>query len=137
MLSLPLKWDDTVSKSCWRWERIATSQTEPVTSKPFADHLCNILLSSASVREQVWTEAPNSANSSTTAYPIPRVVGSNKLRVYCANIVFLFLCYFSYTGWGTECDKKNVRRTEAALLERWSAGQGYIRNHLVFSLVSC
>ena len=59
--------EETVSMSVWRWWRCKTSQTEPVTLKPFFFHSSKHLLISSSFREHTWMLAPNSANSSTIA----------------------------------------------------------------------
>ena len=60
-----------VSTSRSRSAHTATSQTEMVTLDPFsAPHRWHASRSAA-LREHVWTRAPNAANSSTMACPMP------------------------------------------------------------------
>lgn len=67
MLSLPLKAEAT----CWMrfslWGGEDASQTNPETENPFSFHSFKHAFSSSSFLEQVYTVAPNSASSSTTA----------------------------------------------------------------------
>lgn len=67
MLSLPLKKEVTSWMSFSLWSREDASQTDPDTTKPFPSHSFKHLFSSASFLEQVYTDAPNPASSSTTA----------------------------------------------------------------------
>ena len=68
MLSLPSKSDETLFISSSLSIFDTTSQTEPVTWKPFFSHWLKQSLRSTSFREQVCTIAPSPANSSTIAY---------------------------------------------------------------------
>lgn len=67
MCNLPLKREDTSSISFSLWSLLDASQTDPVTTKPFPCHFVKHLVSSSWFLEHVWTTAPSSANSSTTA----------------------------------------------------------------------
>lgn len=67
MLSLPLKKEATSWMSFSLWSREDASHTDPDTTKPFPSHSFKHLFSSASFLEQVYTDAPNPASSSTTA----------------------------------------------------------------------
>ena len=68
MLSFPLNMEETFSISFSRSDREDTSQTEPMILSFDFSHSCRHLLSSSSLREHVYTVAPNLANSSTMAY---------------------------------------------------------------------
>lgn len=77
-MRVPLKEDATscISSSLWVLEE--ASQTDPVTTKPLASHSFKHWLRSDWFREQVWTEAPKPASSSTTAWLQNRHIIVNK-----------------------------------------------------------
>jgi len=61
MLSFPWNMEETFSISFSRSSREDTSQTEPITLSFDFSHSCKQLLSSVSLREHVYTVAPNLA----------------------------------------------------------------------------
>ena len=67
MLSVPLKAEATCLMRLSLWAGEDASQTEPETENPFSFHSFKRAFSSSSFLEQVYTLAPNSASSSTTA----------------------------------------------------------------------
>ena len=67
MLSMPLKAEATSLMRFSLWAGKDASQTDPETENPFSFHSFKHAFSSSSFLEQVYTVAPNSASSSTTA----------------------------------------------------------------------
>lgn len=67
MFSFPSKAEETFSMSWTLCSLEEASQTEPLTWRPLTAPSCKRSLSSAWFREQVYTVAPSSASSSTTA----------------------------------------------------------------------
>nr|GMC81740.1 Uncharacterised protein [Ipomoea batatas] len=70
--SFPLKWSPTVFIRFSRSSRTVRLQGSPDTLYPLLFQSCKHWFSSSGSRAQVYTSAPNFANSSTIASPIPR-----------------------------------------------------------------
>ena len=89
MWSLPWKKrEDTVSMSWVRWGRDNKSQTDPLTLKPLLFRSSNLWSSSFWFQEQVWTMAPNAANSSTIAC-LTHDQNQTSWKIYIFKIVYI------------------------------------------------